>query len=59
LIVSIHIPKAAGQSFRVRLQSTFGSRALIDYGDWTGFDTPAAVAQRAAREPVIRGRIYS
>jgi hypothetical protein len=56
LIVSIHIPKAAGQSFRVRLLSTFGSRALIDYGDWTGFDTPEAVAQRAPRRAAMRAR---
>jgi hypothetical protein len=56
LIISIHIPKAAGQSFRVRLQSTFGSRALIDYGDLVGFDTPEAVAQRELRRTEMRAR---
>jgi hypothetical protein len=56
LIVSIHIPKAAGQSFRIRLQSTFGSRALIDYGDWAGVDTPEAVARRESRTAEMRAR---
>ncbi len=56
MIISIHIPKAAGQSFRVRLQSTFGSRALIDYGDWTGYAAPEAVAQRAPRMAAMRAR---
>jgi hypothetical protein len=56
LIVSIHIPKAAGQSFRVRLLSTFGSRALFDYGDWVGYDTPQIVARRELRKAAMRAR---
>jgi hypothetical protein len=56
LIVSIHIPKAAGQSFRARLQSTFGSRALIDYGDLVGYDTSEAIVQRERRRLEIRAR---
>lgn len=49
MILSIHIPKTAGQSFRLRLESTFASRALADYGDWVGVDTPDAVARRECR----------
>ncbi len=56
MILSIHIPKAAGQSFRLRLQSTFGPRALIDYGDWVGVDTPDAVAHRRRRRQEMRAR---
>ncbi len=55
-IVAVPDPKAAGQSFRVRLQSTFGSRALIDYGDWVGFDTPESVARRELRRAEMRAR---
>ncbi|MGH6847335.1 MAG: hypothetical protein ACREC0_07820 [Methylocella sp.] len=56
MIVSIHIPKTAGQSFRSRLQSTFGSRALIDYGDVVGFDTPEFLAYRELRRAEMRAR---
>ncbi|MGH6845701.1 MAG: hypothetical protein ACRECU_13515 [Methylocella sp.] len=56
MIVSIHIPKTAGESFRLRLQSTFASRALFDYGDWVGFDTPDTVARRELRRAVMRAR---
>lgn len=56
MIVSIHVPKTAGESFRLRLQSTFGSRALMDYGDWVGVDTPLAVARRKRRTEDMRAR---
>lgn len=56
MIISIQVPKAAGQSFRVRLQSTFASRALIDYGDWAGYDAPEAIARRELRKAEMRAR---
>jgi hypothetical protein len=56
LILSIHIPKAAGQSFRARLESTFASRLLMDYGDWIGLDTPEIVTRRELRKPEMRAR---
>lgn len=56
MILSIHIPKTAGQSFRLRLESTFASRALFDYGDWVGFDNPDVVARRDLRRTEMRAR---
>jgi hypothetical protein len=47
MIVSIHIPKTAGKSFRLRLDAFFGSRMMTDYADWIGLDTLEACAQRA------------
>ena len=34
MILSIHIPKTAGTSFRHYLGEAFGRRLLSDYGDW-------------------------
>jgi hypothetical protein len=61
MIVSIHIPRTAGMSFRNRLESTFGSRMLSDYGDWREsatpeFTTPEAAARRARRAAEMRAR---
>jgi len=56
VILSIHIPKAAGNSFRELLLAKFGDRMMADYGDWAGFDTPEANARRAARTAAMRCR---
>jgi hypothetical protein len=56
LIVSIHIPKTAGRSFGSRLSLAFASRALFDYGDVIGFDTPEAVAHCERRMAEMRAR---
>ena len=56
MIVSIHIPKTAGRTFQFRLRSTFGSRALFDYGDWIGFDTPEVAAHDELRKAGMRAR---
>ena len=56
MIVSIHIPKTAGRSFRMRLEAGFGARAYFDYGDWVGYDTPETVARRAGRVAEMRQR---
>jgi hypothetical protein len=34
----------------------FGSRIMLDYGDWAGFNTPQANARRAERERNMRAR---
>ena len=33
MLVSVHIPKTAGSSFRAGLKDRFGERLLLDYGD--------------------------
>jgi len=56
MLLSIHVPKAAGNSFRESLMRTFGDRFLKDYGDWAGFDVPEAVERRKAREAEARAK---
>jgi hypothetical protein len=54
MLLSIHVPKAAGNSFRESLLRKFGNRALTDYGDWAGFNVPEAIERRKAREAEAR-----
>jgi hypothetical protein len=56
MIVSIHLPKTAGTSFGELLKGRFGPRLMLDYGDWTGYDSPEAIAHRARRAEEMRGR---
>lgn len=56
MLLSIHVPKAAGNSFREALHAHFGDRFMKDYGDWAGFNTPEANARRAVREQAMRAR---
>jgi hypothetical protein len=56
MILSIHVPKAAGNSFRESLMAVFGERIMRDYGDWAGFNTPEANQRRAEREQSMRAR---
>ena len=56
MIISIHIPKTAGRSLRLRLEASFGARILTDYGDWIGYDTPETIARRAQRTAEMRVR---
>lgn len=56
MILSIHVPKAAGNSFREALSVTYGERFMKDYGDWAGFDEPQANARRLLREQAMRAR---
>jgi hypothetical protein len=56
MMLSIHVPKAAGNSFREALMASFGHRLLRDYGDWAGFNDPAANARRANRCEAMRAR---
>jgi len=56
VILSLHVPKAAGNSLREMLHREYGERFMGDYGDWSGFDTPAANARRAVRTAAMRAR---
>lgn len=56
MILSIHVPKAAGNSFRQALADAFGERFTKDYGDWAGFNEPQANERRKLREEAMRAR---
>jgi hypothetical protein len=56
MLLSIHVPKAAGNSFREALMAAYGDRLMRDYGDWAGFDDPVANARRALRMEAMRAR---
>ena len=53
MLVSIHIPKTAGVSFRELLMAEFGPRLMLDYGDLVGYHSPEAVALRARRKAEV------
>jgi hypothetical protein len=56
LILSLHVPKTGGSSFRESLRNCYGSRALFDYGDLVGVNTPEAIAHRERRTAKARAR---
>jgi hypothetical protein len=56
MILSVHVPKAAGNSFRECLAAKYGTRMMGDYGDWAGFDVPEANERRALRTAEMRAR---
>jgi hypothetical protein len=56
MLLSIHVPKTAGNSFREALSATFGNRLMTDYGDWAGFNVPEANDRRIFREAAMRTR---
>jgi hypothetical protein len=56
MIVSVHVPKTAGTSFRALLHAAYGPRLFLDYGDWAGYTTPQAIAHRAVRRREMQGR---
>lgn len=56
MLLSIHVPKAAGNSFREALMRRFGDRVMLDYGDWAGFDLPWVNERRRLREEAMRAR---
>ncbi|MEO9169944.1 MAG: hypothetical protein ABI278_02090 [Candidatus Aquilonibacter sp.] len=56
MLLSIHVPKAAGNSFREALMRRFGDRVMLDYGDWAGFNTPEVNERRRGREDAMRAR---
>ena len=56
MILSVHVPKAGGNSFRELLQNEFGERLMRDYGDWAGFRVPEALERGRIRTEQMRGR---
>ena len=56
MILSLHVPKAAGNSFRELLQADFGQRFMKDYGDWAGFKVPEALERCRVRTQAMRLR---
>ncbi|MGA9883231.1 MAG: hypothetical protein WBQ34_05895 [Candidatus Acidiferrales bacterium] len=56
MILSLHVPKAAGNSFRQLLQAGFGERLMLDYGDWAGFKVPEALERCGVRTVAMRSR---
>ncbi len=56
MILSIHVPKAAGNSFRVLLEAGFGARMMKDYGDWAGCRVPEALERSHRRSLEMRSR---
>jgi hypothetical protein len=56
MILSVHVPKTAGNSFRECLAARFGDRLMTDYGDWAGCDMPQTNLHRAIRTAAMRRR---
>lgn len=56
MILSLHVPKAGGNSFRQLLQTEFGERVMLDYGDWAGFKVPEALERCRIRTLQMRSR---
>ncbi len=57
MLLSIHIPKTAGNSFREALMDAYDvERVFRDYGDWVGFDEPFANRRRDLRMAAMRAR---
>jgi hypothetical protein len=56
MILSLHVPKAAGNSFRQLLEASFRDRLMLDYGDWAGFKVPEALERCRVRTLAMRSR---
>ncbi len=56
MILSIHVPKSGGNSFRDLLQAYYGPRVMLDYGDWAGFRVPEALERCHDRTNKMRAR---
>jgi hypothetical protein len=56
MILSLHVPKAAGNSFRALLQTQFAERLMLDYGDWAGCRVPEAIERCNIRTLRMRSR---
>ncbi|MEM1151928.1 MAG: hypothetical protein AAGI03_15490 [Pseudomonadota bacterium] len=55
MILSIHLRKCAGTSFRAGLQKAFGARLYLDYGDEIGSSWPSSQAKRQQSQARLRG----
>lgn len=56
MILSLHVPKAGGNSLREVLRAEFGERLMPDYGDWAGFKVPEAMERCRSRTLAMRRR---
>ena len=50
MIISVHLRKCAGTTFRAQLSGAFQNRVLFDYGDEIGSSWPSSILKRAASE---------
>jgi len=50
LIISVHLRKCAGTTFRKQLYGAFQNRVLFDYGDEIGSSWPSSFLKRAVSE---------
>src|SRR5262245_60067176 len=56
MIVSVHLPKTAGNSLKEALTREFKDRLLLDYEDWAGYRSPQSDARTAANAAEMRSR---
>ena len=56
MLLSIHISKTAGNSFREAIMNAYPGRVMRDYGDWVGWDEPFANKRREERHAAMRAR---
>lgn len=54
MIISVHMPKTGGETFRDALEAAFGPRMLRDYGDRVGFISDEILRLRRRRARVMR-----
>lgn len=57
MIVSIHLPKCAGESLQSSLRKIYGDKAFLDYGDAIVNTRPGMVKHREKRKNAIIERI--
>lgn len=48
MIISVHVRKCAGSTFRRSLENYYGSRVCFDYGDEIGSTWPSSMSKRKA-----------
>jgi len=56
VIVSVHLPKTAGNSLKEALKREFKDRLLLDYDDWAGYRSAESDARTAANAVAMRSR---
>lgn len=49
MIISLHVPKTGGETFKAALEEAFGPRMLADYGDMVGFVSEDILQHRQKR----------
>ena len=54
MIISLHVPKTGGETFKLALETAFGPRMLSDYGDMVGFISDDILRHREKRAAAMR-----